>query len=71
AIKMRKLKVKGFTKDLPEKIPVSIEGLGLGKSVRVKNVNIEGIEILNSPNLPVATIEIPRALKGKGTEDAD
>lgn len=63
--KMRKLKVRGHLKDLPERISVSIAGLGLGKSVRVKNVEAEGIEILNSPNLPVATIEIPRALKSQ------
>lgn len=63
SMNIRKLKVRGILSDLPTKIPVSINGLGLGKSVRVKNVALEGCEILNSPNLPVATIEIPRALK--------
>ncbi len=63
ATKIRKLRVKGMLSDLPERIPVSINGLSLGKSVRVKNVSVKGIEILNSPNLPIATVEIPRALK--------
>lgn len=72
ATNMRKVRVRGMINNLPDRIPVSIEGLGLGKSVRVKNVDVKGIDILNSPNLPIATIEIPRALKGKGaTADAE
>lgn len=67
--KMRKLKVRGMVKDMPDAIPVSIEGLGLGKSVKVKDVVAESIEILNSPALPIATVDIPRALKGKKTEE--
>ncbi|MBI1183359.1 50S ribosomal protein L25 [bacterium] len=63
--KIRKLKVKGNLSQLPERIPVNISGLSLGKSVRVKNVAVDGIEILNSPNLPIATVEIPRALKSQ------
>ncbi|MFY0672510.1 MAG: 50S ribosomal protein L25 [Bacteroidia bacterium] len=68
ATNMRKVRVRGLLSNLPDRIPVSIDGLTLGKSVRVKNVDVEGVEVLNSPNLPVATIEIPRALKGKGAE---
>jgi len=67
--KMRKLKVRGMVKDMPDAIPVSIEGLGLGKSVKVKDVNVDAIEILNSASLPIATVDIPRALKGKKTEE--
>ena len=66
--KMRKVKVKGNLKDLPASISVSIEGLELGKSVRIKDIKAEGISILNSANLPVASIDIPRALKGKNAE---
>jgi large subunit ribosomal protein L25 len=37
----------------------------LGKSVRVGDIKAEGFEILTSPNVTIATIGIPRALRGK------
>ena len=69
--KMRKVKVKGLIPNLPDRIPVSIEGLALGRSVKIKDISVANVEILNSPALPVATIDIPRALKGKKTEDEE
>lgn len=63
--KMRKVKVRGFIPNLPDRIPISIEGLALGRSVKVKDIDVADVEILNSSALPVATIDIPRALKGK------
>lgn len=67
--KIRRLKVKGKVKDLPERMPVSIANLTLGKSVKVKDVSFEKVQILNADPLPIATVEIPRALKGKKTEE--
>lgn len=64
--KQRKLKVKAFPKDMPDFITVSIEGLELGKSVKVGSVEPENYTILNNPLVTIATIEVPRALKGKG-----
>lgn len=70
--KLNKLKVKALPKDLPEYIEVSIEGLELGKSVKVKDIKPDNYEILNSISNPVASIEIPRALRSKqGAAAAD
>ena len=69
--KMRRLKVRGMVNNLPDSIPVEITGLELGRSVKVKDVEFEGVEILNSPALPIATVDIPRALKGKKTADEE
>lgn len=69
--KMRRVKVKGFIPDLPDRIPVSIAGLGLGKSVKIQDISVKNVEILNSASLPVATIDIPRALKGKKTAEEE
>ncbi|GGZ41517.1 50S ribosomal protein L25 [Echinicola pacifica] len=70
-IKTRTLTVKGFANDLPDVIPVSIDGLELGKSVKVNNVKAEGFEILTNPSVSIATIGIPRALRGKKSTDED
>jgi large subunit ribosomal protein L25 len=69
-LKSRTLSVKGFAKDLPDVIPVSIAHLDLGKSVKVSEVKAEGFEILTNPNVSIATIGIPRALRGKKGEEA-
>jgi len=62
--KLKKVSVKALPKDLLESIELDISVLNLGQSVRVKDIEVgEGIEILNNPNIPVGTIEIPRALK--------
>lgn len=74
AVKVRKLSVKCTPDSLVESIPVDISQLVLGKSVRVGDVKIDGVEILNSPGIPVVSCEIPRALKGgkgEGEEGAE
>ncbi len=61
---MRSIKIKVNPANLVDKLFVSIDGLGLGQSVRVKDVEItEGIEVLSALATPVAQIAIPRALK--------
>jgi large subunit ribosomal protein L25 len=66
--KIQKLKVKGPADAIPDFIEVSIEGLDLGKSVKVSELKAEGFEILNPKANPVATIDIPRSLRGKQAE---
>ncbi|MFO7822556.1 MAG: 50S ribosomal protein L25/general stress protein Ctc [Cyclobacterium sp.] len=70
-IKTRTLLVKGMAKDLPDEIPVDISTLELGKSVKVSDLNVENFELLNSPNVTIATVGIPRALRGKKGEEEE
>ena len=63
--KVQKIKVKALPKDLPAFIELDVTELDLGKSVRVSDIVANNFEVLNSPALPVATVNIPRALKGK------
>ncbi|MGZ5243928.1 MAG: 50S ribosomal protein L25/general stress protein Ctc [Bacteroidia bacterium] len=67
--KLRSLKVKGLVKDMPDAIEVDISNMGLGKSIKVRDIEAAGIEIMNAGPNPVATVEVPRGLKGK-TEEA-
>jgi len=64
-LKSRTLSVKGLAHELPDFIKVSIGHLDLGKSVKVSEVKAEGFDILTNPNVSIATIGIPRALRGK------
>ena len=67
-VKVNKLTVKAVPANLPDFVEVSIEGLALGKSVRVASVEAEGYEILNNPQVTVASVVIPRALKTAGVD---
>ena len=62
--RMRKLRVKGSAETIPDYIDIDVSALDLGKSVRVRDITPEGYELLESGTNPVASIEIPRALRG-------
>jgi large subunit ribosomal protein L25 len=68
-MKMRHLMIKSLPKDMPEFIEVDISTLKLGKTVKVASLTQEGYEILNSPLVSIASVEVPRAMKGKEDEE--
>lgn len=68
-VKSRKLKVKALPADMPDKIEVSIDGLELGKSVKVSSVPQETFTILNNPMVTIASIDIPRSLKSAKSKE--
>jgi large subunit ribosomal protein L25 len=63
--KLRKIKVKALPKNMPENIQVDITGLELGKSIKIGALKSENFAILNNPLVTVASVQIPRALKGE------
>ena len=60
---LRTLKAKGFSKDFPDEIVIDVTDLGLSESVRVGDVKVDGIEILNAKSVPVATVVVTRAAR--------
>jgi len=71
-IKKRKyLDVKGLPKNLPEYIVADISSLGLGQSVKVRDVEQGEFEILTPERITLATVEVPRAMRGKTVEDEE
>jgi len=63
--KLRKVKMRGMANDIPDYVLVDITNMDLGKSVKVSELVVEKVTVLNNPSLPVATVDIPRALRGK------
>ncbi len=61
--KMKSLKVKALPKDLKENIEVDITNLELNGNIRVEDVKTEGMEIMNSPRIPIASVVMTRQLK--------
>ncbi|AYA37257.1 50S ribosomal protein L25/general stress protein Ctc [Hymenobacter oligotrophus] len=63
--KLRKLKVKATAENLPDFVEVNISDLGLGKSIKVSKVETTNYQILTNPLAPIATVTIPRGLRGQ------
>lgn len=69
--KVRKVKIKTTPDKLVSELIVDISELKLNESVRVRDVQItEGMEVMTSLSIPVATVETPRALRSAGAAAA-
>jgi len=61
---MRKVKVKLDPANLVDELLIDISELKLGFAVRVKDIELpDGIELMVNEAVPVAAVEVPRALK--------
>ena len=55
--------MKALPKDLVETISVDITNLALNENIRVEDVKAPGLEIMNSPRIPIASVVMTRQLK--------
>ncbi len=64
SLEMRKLKVKAIYTNIPEKIVINVENLGLGKTMQVGDLHFDGLEIMNAKNAVVCAVKLTRAARG-------
>ncbi|MDR0538778.1 MAG: 50S ribosomal protein L25/general stress protein Ctc [Tannerellaceae bacterium] len=64
SLEMRKLKVKGLYKDLPEKLNIDVSNLGLGKTIKVGELQFDNLELMNAANAVVCAVKLTRAARG-------
>ena len=67
----RKLNVVGLAKDFPEVIEVNISPLRMGQSVRVKQIEIPGVTILDPANAVVVSVKRARGSVDDSGDDED
>lgn len=63
-LQMRKLKVKANYDQIPEKLHINVDSLGLGKTMQVAAIQVEGLEIMNAKNAVVCAVQLTRAARG-------
>lgn len=63
-LSMRKLKVKAIYTEIPERLIVNVDNLGLGKSLAVGDLHFEGLELMNAKNAVVCAVQLTRAARG-------
>jgi large subunit ribosomal protein L25 len=59
-LKLRNLKVKCIPSLLPDKIEIDINDLSIGKAVRVSDIVMEGVEMLDASNNIIVTVKVTR-----------
>ena len=60
---LRRLKVKALAKDLPDAIEINVTKLGIGQSIKVGDLSLKNIEILDKKSNVVVAVTITRAAK--------
>lgn len=64
ALQIRKLKVKALYNIIPERLVINVTNLGLGKTIKVGELNYEGLELLNAKEAVVCAVKLTRAARG-------
>lgn len=64
SLSMKKLKVKALYTNIPERLVINVDNLGLGKSLQVGELHYEGLELVNAKNAVVCAVQLTRAARG-------
>jgi len=59
-LQRRKVLVRAVVKDLPDVLNINIENLGLGKTIKIGDLNFEGLELLAPKNTVVVAVKASR-----------
>ncbi len=65
----RRLKVEGLPKDIPAAIDLDITPLRIGHSIRVSQIEIPGVKVLNAPNAVVVSVKMARGAVDTGDDE--
>ncbi len=63
-LSMKKLRVKAIYTQIPERLVINVDNLGLGKSLAVGDLHFEGLELVNAKNAVVCAVQLTRAARG-------
>ncbi|MCQ2094972.1 MAG: 50S ribosomal protein L25/general stress protein Ctc [Bacteroidaceae bacterium] len=63
ATSVRKLKVKSAYTNFPDTLDIDVTELGLGKSIKVAELNFENLEIVTSKEVVVCSVRMTRAAR--------
>lgn len=67
--KFRKLKVKALLNDLPDHVEVSIAKLDLDQSIRVSDLSIPSVELLDLPSAIIISVAATRNVESETTPE--
>ncbi|HRG53216.1 MAG TPA: 50S ribosomal protein L25/general stress protein Ctc [Bacteroidia bacterium] len=68
--KLKTLKVKGPVEKMPDTIDIAIDSLEIGQGVRVGDIKLEGLTLLNAESVTVVSVQVTRAAVASADEAA-
>lgn len=63
-LNMKKLRVRAIYTNIPERLVINVDNLGLGKTIQVGDLHYEGLELINAKNAVVCAVALTRAARG-------
>ncbi len=64
SLSMKKLKVKAIYTDIPERLVINVDNLGLGKTLQVGELHFDKLDLMNAKNAVVCAVQLTRAARG-------
>ncbi len=64
SLSMKKLRVKAVYTNIPERLVINVDNLGLGKTLQVGDIHFENLELMNAKNAVVCAVQLTRAARG-------
>lgn len=69
-LSMKKLKVKACYTEIPERLVINVDHLGLGKTLQVGELHFEGLELVSPKEAVVCAVQLTRAARGQQAAEA-
>jgi len=63
-LSMKKLRVKAIYTQIPERLVINVDNLGLGKTIQVGDLHFDGLELMNAKNAVICAVQLTRAARG-------
>ncbi len=61
---MKRIKVKALYNDIPERLVINVDHLGLGKTLQVGELHFDGLELVTPKEAVVCAVQLTRAARG-------
>ncbi len=68
--KIQRLKVRGTISKIPDAVEISIDALDLGQSIKVKDIDVKNIEVLDAKENAVVSVKMTRNVVVAGADAA-
>ncbi|MDE6627990.1 MAG: 50S ribosomal protein L25, partial [Muribaculaceae bacterium] len=63
-LSMKKIKVKALYTNIPERLVINVDHLGLGKTLQIGELSFEGLELVSPKEAVVCAVQLTRAARG-------
>lgn len=63
-LSMKKIKVKAIYSEIPERVVINVDNLGLGKTLQIGDLHYDNFELVNAKNAVVCAVQLTRAARG-------